>query len=396
MDHRSFDDWTRQACARGQARLAALTAGAVAELDPALTRALANAGPEPYLEPQLFAFLSRPRPELSLRQVLLHPTVQARGHAHARVHADARGSIVLPGLGHLRAEARDRALLLEWSEAGPRLLDGARAVACELEPWPRIAGTPFMLAPELPPDFAPLLAGPDGAPAQVEVTAGPDAERDRLARACELIAAFHPRYYARMLDAVRMVVVYRGEHPYSFASLSAHGAVFLNTRADASVVALVEDLVHQSGHVIFGAATVDRQALFCVDPDVPLSAISADGDGAHGLYESFHGLFTQVNINRCLRQLRRAGVFEGAERHELEGRISDDMKRFGAAIHILGNRAVYTELGWWLFSYFKRCFVALYSEQRALIEAHDTSNQPYIFSYARFLERNPRVLDASA
>ena len=51
MDHRSFDDWTRQACARGQARLAALTAGAVAELDPALTRALADAGPEPYLEP---------------------------------------------------------------------------------------------------------------------------------------------------------------------------------------------------------------------------------------------------------------------------------------------------------------------------------------------------------
>jgi hypothetical protein len=396
MDHESFDDWTQRACAHGQAQLAALTANAVVELEPALARALAGAGPQPYLEPELFAFLSGAQPVLPLRQVLFHHVVEACGRARAEVRSNARGSVALPGFGHLRTAACDRTLSLEWSEAGPRLLDAGVPVACEREPSTTIAGTPFVLAPELPSDFAPLFVGPGGRRVEVEVTAGSEVERARLARACELVATHCPRYFARIREAVRTVVLYRGEHPYSFASLSAHGVVFLNIHPESSVVALIEDLVHQSGPVIFGAATLDRHALFRVEPDVPLSSISADGDGDHGLYESFHGLFTQASINRCLRALRLAGVFDGAERHELEGRISDDMKRFGAAIHILGNREVYTELGWKLFSYFKWCFVTLYTEQRALIEAHDTSNQPYIFSYAKFLERNPRALDASA
>ncbi|MEX1361818.1 MAG: hypothetical protein AB1Z98_01740, partial [Nannocystaceae bacterium] len=90
-----------------------------------------------------------------------------------------------------------------------------------------------------------------------------------------------------MKQIIRMLVVYRGEHPYSFASLAAHGAAFLNTGPQTSVIALVEDIVHQCGHVIFGAATVEPRALFRVDPYVPLAEVTAEGDH-HGLYESCH------------------------------------------------------------------------------------------------------------
>jgi hypothetical protein len=36
------------------------------------------------------------------------------------------------------------------------------------------------------------------------------------------------------------------------------------------------------------------------------------------------------------------------------------MKRFGTAIHALGRREFYTELGWDMFCHFKDAFVSLY------------------------------------
>ena len=65
------------------------------------------------------------------------------------------------------------------------------------------------------------------------------------------------------------------------------------------------------------------------------------------------------------------------------------MKRFRSAITILDQKELYTEKGWWLFSQLKNAYEALYQEEHRLIESYDTSNQGYIFSYAKFVELNP-------
>ena len=71
------------------------------------------------------------------------------------------------------------------------------------------------------------------------------------------------------------------------------------------------------------------------------------------------------------------------------------MKRFASALKLLGRRDIYTELGWWLFSKFRSAFEEVFAEYQDIIVTLDTSNQPYIFDYAKFLERNPYKMDSA-
>ena len=96
-------------------------------------------------------------------------------------------------------------------------------------------------------------------------------------------------------DATRVCLLF--EHPStpSFASLAAHGAIFVNCREvrNGDFAALfIEELAHQAAHVVLNVVTVNRELFFLSDPDQSLSDVGVAGD-RRSVYEFFHGLFTE-------------------------------------------------------------------------------------------------------
>lgn len=391
MNDQVFRDEIRRRLLDGQQQLAAITRSLVAEADPRLPAILEAVDDIAFLEPTLFALLHAPSERFPLEQCLFGYLDDEHKPPRATVHSSVTGCVYLPNVGCFETGLPDSALELRWhgAAADSTLRARGRPVRASFHPIDRLGDSSIEVYRSLPPPFAPFFRGPQGLAVDVEVECTAAAGRALLEEAFRVLRQQAPEYCRDLLTGIRGVLVYDAAHAYSFATMAAHGVAFLNASAQPTAVSFLEDLIHQSAHVIFNSATIDKEELFAVDPARPLSEIT-DLDDYHGsLYGAFHGLFTQLNINRCLRDCHFAGLFAGAAAHELQGRISDDMKRFGTAIHALGRRPLYTRFGWSVFEYFRSAFIALYHEMRDLIEGFDTSNQPYVFSYERFLERNP-------
>lgn len=405
MTHRDFVHLIAHRATLGQEELALLIRALICRVSPDLMERLDFTDDRIFLEPTLFAFFHAEAPSVPLEQLLFGYMDDRRKPQRVRIASDAQGVAYLPNLGYLYTLQPACEMSLHWEGSLPCSwleLEGQR-VPFRYRDILRIPGTMPGMGIELyrtcPPLFRDFFRDPQGRPvdsAHIDVAGIARAKSGQVRDACAVIDTYASDYFASIRNNVRGILVYDAPHPYSFATLGAHGVAFLNARPSSSPVFFVEDILHQCGHIIFNAATVNKGEVLALDPETPLCDIT-DLDDYHGsLYEAFHGLFTQTSINTCLRHWSDSASLSGSHLHELRGRISDDMKRFAAAIHALQQRNFYTELGWDMFCHFRNTFVCLYQAQRELIERFDTSNQPYVFDYDKFLERNPLLPHALA
>ncbi len=92
-------------------------------------------------------------------------------------------------------------------------------------------------------------------------------------------------------------------------TLNAHGVVYFNASERDDEVYFVDELVHQCGHVIFNAMTVQRRELFLVDPDAPIADVcpAVPRHEVRSLYTVLHGLYTERAMVQCLRKLDERG-----------------------------------------------------------------------------------------
>lgn len=391
MLHLEFIELIAGRAQEGRRQLSMLARSLIYERDVDLLRRLDFSDDHAFLEPTLFSFFRSEDSSASLPQLLLGYMEAEMRPEQIPVVSDDRGTVHLPNLGYLFTAEPRRRMLLSWrGGAGDSALEaGGRAIDFTFRERDLVPGTEIEIYRACPPLFRPFFRDPQGRPVEAEVDGVAAQKAGLVKEACAIIEEVYGQYFALVRDNIRGFLLYDASDPYSFANLGAQGVAFLNTKPDSSPVFFVEDILHQCGHVIFTAATLNRGDVLAVDPLTPLSAVSELDDYPGGVYEAFHGLFTQININHCLRACRERRIFSGRHAHELSGRISDDMLRFGTAIHALGRRELYTDLGWELFCHFRDAFVSLYEGQRPLIERYDTSNQPYIFDFGRFLELNP-------
>ncbi len=86
-------------------------------------------------------------------------------------------------------------------------------------------------------------------------------------------------------------------------------------------------------------------------------------------------------------------LFSGKERMEVIGRLSDNMKRWSKIIEMFSQGGIFTETGEQFFDEFKAVYEKLYEKYKHLINAFDTSNQPYIFCFDKFYEANSGKLN---
>jgi hypothetical protein len=117
----------------------------------------------------------------------------------------------------------------------------------------------------------------------------------------------------------------------SFATINAHGAVFLNVyQEECSEIFFVDDIAHQTGHVILTATTANRKGSFIIDETLQLSILLNDVTEYRSFYTLFHALYTYYTITLCLDKILKSKVLSIAMEKEAIGRIGFYMLKFEA------------------------------------------------------------------
>lgn len=380
--------------ASGQEHLSREIEHMIAVEDASLLRKLSGVKPTPLLEPLLFAYFTTRRSPVPLRQ-LLYGHLEPRHRPNSLdVVVAPEGRVCLPGFGDYTCSAdHGRTLLLRTEQDETRLFEGSQMVSSDFESPMYVPSTNI----EVSRDHHPLLgrffaiereseAEGTGIPPEV---VGPSFV-GRISAALDAIGTHCPNYHEAILAVTRRLSIFRAEHGNSFAAVPAHGMAFLRVDEDPSEVFFIEDLLHQCGHIIFSAMTLDPSTFLRIEPDTSLGVLTGDGAESRSVYVTLHGVFTESLMTRCLDLcLDDSSFAERGLRHELIGRLAYIVLRFGIDLPSISRPEIFTDRGLQLLEAARRVLAETYERRGDLLHRVDLSNQPYAFSYERFVERNP-------
>lgn len=113
-------------------------------------------------------------------------------------------------------------------------------------------------------------------------------------------------FFRPLFNISRTIVVYDSNESDSFATLQAHGALFVNIRNSNNSIELAVDCVHQATHCMLNQITLNKTDLFAHPHDTLMSNLDGTNDN-RSLYSVFHGIFTaaaEVLACKDLEQLK--------------------------------------------------------------------------------------------
>jgi hypothetical protein len=393
LDER-FALWRREGLARGQRKLAQAIRLLVYKAEPALFDLLDYEDDDCFLDPLLFAYFTNPAPKITLPQLLVGRIAPARRPAIIEAHSDAVGKVCLPGIGWLQSGLPNAAVPLAWNQASGEFWckPAGKARRCDVRAPRFVPQTGCEIEDRRQPLFDRFYAEGGCSPDAVQINGVSHHHVVHLIKACALLRQHCPELADGLLSVTRRIVLYRSEQPYSFATLSAHGAIFVNVTSTIDEVFFVEDLAHQAAHVMFNALTLEKKRYLLIDPDTPLVSSHGNAREARTLYAAYHGLFTYVIIGRALAALLERSVWAGRQEHELIGRLGIILRKFAIDLALLDRPGLFTSVGRRSLQYFADIYGRLHERFGSQAKNFDYRNQPYIFDYARFAERNPAAL----
>jgi HEXXH motif-containing protein len=209
--------------------------------------------------------------------------------------------------------------------------------------------------------------------------------------AFNLLRAYCPDLADEIIAGTRLVVLFQAEQPNSFATLSAHGAIFLNVNGAIDEVYFIEDIAHQAGHVTFNALTLAKERFLLINPDTPLGGPHGNDRESRTVYSAFHGMFTYVTIGQALAAVLERHVFDARQAHEALGRLGLVLRKFNHDLALLDRAEFWTPLGRRCWRQFESIFAGQQARYAPITQGFDYSNQPYVFDYHLFAELNPPV-----
>jgi hypothetical protein len=378
MTLRSFDIWRRRGTIAGQRQFANTIRTLIFRADEQLFEQLDFADDRQFLHPVLFAYFTDPAPRISLPQALYGVMPRQRRPSQIDLLTDGLGRASLGPAGVIATDLPSQPITFS-REPSYQCYGAGREVAFLLHPPTIIPDTQMAVTVDADPIFSRFFDQPIIAPA-----------RDKLADlllALALMRAYCPAIWSEIAATVRLIVLYCAEAPNSFAALSAHGAIFCNVADGENEIALLEDVTHQGAHVLFNAFAHTPSRLLRIDPETPIRDLSSEQGETRTLFEAFHGLFTYTLICRVLSAVHDADELSELQSHEVLARLGLTLCKYRSDLARLDIAGAYTMAG-------QRCFNAFAAEY-ALLQARyagrtrfDYDNQPYVFDYRRFVERN--------
>ena len=348
-----------------------------------------------FLEPRLFSWVVQSQGEKLPLSQLLYGSIKNSLEKNIRIKArsDESGYVCLPQIGWLPTSCLNSEITINYDQKsghaslkGNDKLTNISVINRLLVPGSRIEIIQF-----LDQIIASFIQKYIKDPTNFKLVSDPHPYLSPLGEALSIIHKCARDFYKLLTDCVRGIILFTHPTANSFAALGLHGYIFLNLRWPTGIAFFLDGLIHQGGHVIFSAATIQRQELFKVDPDISLTSLDDPSDG-RTVYEALHGLYTENMLTRIMSDVLRLEILDRQQSVELYGRLSYICSRFKSDLHIMKNREhdIFTITGKKLYNYFDSTCQKLVLENPELLQ-QDLSDQGDEFDVSTFIKKNKNI-----
>jgi hypothetical protein len=210
-----------------------------------------------------------------------------------------------------------------------------------------------------------------------------------LEKAILIIKEHLPDFYKELLLANRRIYLHDNPKILNFASIETLGMLYFYVVGTQNLIYFIEELIHQGSHNFLYYVVHDRKEYFKIDVDnIVMRDLTHQQWDYRTVYGAFHGLFTVTQRVICFDILLSQNIFEGREKHELLGRMTDMIPRFKTGLELLDLDYVYTSKGKdYYFELASKCETIL-SKYQWLTTEFDLSHRDLDFRYNEFCELN--------
>jgi hypothetical protein len=186
----------------------------------------------------------------------------------------------------------------------------------------------------------------------------------------------------------------------SFATINAHGMAFFNVyQDDYDEVFFIDDIAHQTGHIILTTLFYNRKMIFKIDENQNIGEILNTND-YRSFYTLFHALYTYYTTLICLDDCLKGDFFSKKQQNEAIARIgfyinkcTIDINNFEAInTHFKGIENTLTLNGGELFTKIKEKYLEIFEKWNPITSKYNFINQTYNFSFSIFAENNKNNL----
>jgi len=184
----------------------------------------------------------------------------------------------------------------------------------------------------------------------------------------------------------------------SFATINAHGMAFLNVyqQEEYDEVFFVDDLSHQTGHIIMNSFWFDRKKHFIIGENNAIKDIVKDPKEYRSFFILYHALYTYYATILCLEDCIDNNLFNSSQELEASARIVFYLKKYVSDLakfelvckHFGGIDNVLHQENKHLYYKIKEKYVSSFERWKNEINQFNFQKQPYNFTFSIFKQNN--------
>lgn len=220
-----------------------------------------------------------------------------------------------------------------------------------------------------------------------------------LTNALKYIKTSNKVHYALIEQCCKKIVLFKTDpkNTNSFATINAQGIAFFNVyQEDYDEVFFVDDIAHQTGHIIMTTILFDRKEYFLIDENQNIGTFTKNKSEYRSFYILFHALYTYYTTFLCLDACLENNCFDNRQVHEAKGRIGfylqkckTDIINFEKVInYYTGLQNVLSSEGIEIFQNIENKYFEVLKKHEE-VTLFKYKNQPYNFTYSEFIKLNP-------
>lgn len=226
-----------------------------------------------------------------------------------------------------------------------------------------------------------------------------DKNIDYLTNAFQFIKTSADEHFNLIEAACKKCIMFKTDTDYtnSFATINAHGMAFFNVyQEDYDEVFFVDDIAHQTGHIILTTLFFNRKDYFICDENENIK----DKTGKEKEYRSFyillHAIYTYYTSIMCLDRCIESNFFDKRQLHEAIGRIGfylkklrNDIENFHKVVQFYnGIELCLTQKGIKIYENLMKESMTLDTKWSPKTKKFNYRNHPYNFTYQDFIKLN--------
>jgi hypothetical protein len=219
-----------------------------------------------------------------------------------------------------------------------------------------------------------------------------------LTNAFKFIKENSPDQYKLIEENCKKVIMFKTNpnNINSFATINAHGIAFFNVYQDEyDEVFFVDDIAHQTGHIILTTFFYDKKAIFKIDEEQNIGRLLKINDN-RSIHILLHAFYTYYTTFMCLDDCLKNNYFNEAQKKEAIARIGFYLNKCTLDIQIFdqiinnfkGIEFILTSKGIQIYLLIRSKYVEIFNKWNSTTKYFDYRNQAYNFTLKNFKELN--------